>query len=123
MTYTTILAFSSALYLLRGTIQLIKRRRYVAEASFQSGVTLRDFLRITTVAGLIVLERIVYRHTYSFALGLELTLLKVHLTLIFHLILGGVTVYIFTFFSAEHHWISRVFVAGDWSCSDLICSF
>ena len=102
MTYTTILAFCFALYLLRGIIQLTNRRRYVADISLQSNLTLRNLPRTAIVAGLIILERIIYRHAYSYALGLELTLLKVHLALICHLILGGVTVYIFTFFFAEY---------------------
>ena len=102
MTYTTILALSSALYMLRGIIQLMNRRRYVADVSPQSGMTLRNLPRIGIVAVLIIFERIIYRHTYSFALGLELILLKVLLALICHLILGGVTVYIFAFFVTEN---------------------
>ena len=102
MTYTTILALSSALYLLRVIIQLMNRRRYVADISPQSGMTLRNLSRIAIVAALIVFERIIYRHAYFFALGLELTLLKVLFALICHLILGSVTVYIFTLFFTEN---------------------
>ena len=77
MTSTTILALSSALYLLRGITQLLKRQRYGPDVSLQLNMTLRNLPRIAIVAGLIVLQRILYRHAYSFALGLELTLLKV----------------------------------------------
>lgn len=102
MTYTSILVLSSALYLLRSIIQLLNRRRYIADVSPQSGMTLRNLPRIAIVAGLIVLERIVYRQAYSFALGLELTLLKVLFAFECHLIIGGVTVYIFTFILTEN---------------------
>ena len=102
MTYTTILVLSTALYLLRGIIQLMRRRTYVANVSLQSGMMLPNLVRIAIVASLIVLERIIYRHAYSFALGLELTLLKVYFALMRRLILGGITVYIFTFFAAEY---------------------
>jgi hypothetical protein len=82
MTYTSILVLSSALYLLRSIIQLLNRRRYIADVSPQTGMTLRNLLRIAIIASLMVLERIVYRQAYSFALGLELTLLKVLFALV-----------------------------------------
>ena len=80
ITFTIILALSTGLYLLLVIIQLIKYIRYGSQLSILSSWTLQNVPRIATVAGLIVLERIVYRHAYSFALGLELILLKVELS-------------------------------------------
>lgn len=77
MMFTIILALSAGLYLLRGIMQLVKHRKYGSDVSLRLNLTVHNIPRIAIIAGLIVFERIVYRYAYSFALGLELTLLKV----------------------------------------------
>ena len=75
VTYSTLLLLSGALYVLRG---LLSSRKRSSDTSYQrTTLSSRSFSKIASVAGLIVLERIIYRHASSFALGLELTVLKV----------------------------------------------
>jgi hypothetical protein len=123
MTYTFLLTLTAGLYLLSGIIQLIKRRRYGKEASSRSNWTLHNFPRIAIVASLIVFERIVYRYTYSFALGLELTLLKVALFYPLLLILGRITFYVPPSLIPEQKWLGCVFSTDGGSFGDFNCSF
>lgn len=78
MTFSIILCLTAGLYLLYGLIHFVKRRRYGQVEGSQRlwNFTLQNAPRIAVIAGLILFERIVYRYAYSFALGLELTLLK-----------------------------------------------
>jgi len=123
MTYTFLLTLTAGLYLLSGIIQLIKRRRYGKEASSRSNWTLRNLPRIAVVASLIVLERIVYRQSYSFALGLELTLLKVALSLLLLLSLGRITFYIPPSIITKHRRVDCLFSTNSGSFDDFNCSF
>ena len=77
MTFTVVLALSSGVYMLYFLFQLHPRHRRRGIELRRLNVTFRYFSRVATIAGLILLERIVYRHAYPFALGLELVLLKV----------------------------------------------
>jgi hypothetical protein len=123
MTYTFLLTLTAGLYLLSGIIQLIKRRRYGKDASSRSNWTLRNLPRIAVIASLIVFERIVYRHAYSLALGLELTLLKVALSYLLLLILGRITFYVPPSLIAERKWLSCFFSTNGGSFGDFNCSF
>jgi hypothetical protein len=77
MTYTSILILSSTVYTLRFLLQYWKYRRYKTVAPQKTKWTMRHFPKVAGVAGLIILERVIYRHTSTFALGLELVILKV----------------------------------------------
>jgi hypothetical protein len=77
MTYSSILVLSSTLYTLRFLLQCWKYRRYKTVASQKTKWTMRHLPKVMGVAGLVILERVVYRHASTFALGLELTILKV----------------------------------------------
>lgn len=77
MSYTTIFLGCIGPYLLRAPPQYIKYRLFGGEMPVLPRLSWNSSLKIITVAGLIILERILYRYAYSFALGLELTLLKV----------------------------------------------
>ena len=76
-TFAAILCLSSSVYVLHFIFQCLRRRRRPNTESPRFSVTLRYFPRVAVIAGFIILERIIYRHAYTFALGLELVLLKV----------------------------------------------
>jgi hypothetical protein len=81
-TFSVVLFLSSGIYVLVFFLQCYRHRRRgrggirTAE-SRRLKFTVRYFPSVAIIAGLIVLERIIYRHAYPFALGLELVLLKV----------------------------------------------
>jgi hypothetical protein len=77
MTYSVILALSVALYVLRYILQWFLFRRRGGNAPARPTFTLRDLPRISVVALLIAIERILYRYGSGFALGIELTAIKV----------------------------------------------
>lgn len=77
MTYSITLAVSIAIYVLRYALQWLLFRRRGGKAPVRPKFTLRDLPKISIIAFLIVIERILYRYTYEFALGVELTVLKV----------------------------------------------
>jgi len=81
-TFSFTLILSSGVYVLVFLLQCYRHRRRGGGAirtaeSRRLNFTVRNFPRVAVIAGLIVLERIIYRHAYPFALGLELVLLKV----------------------------------------------
>ena len=65
------------LYVIRFILQWILYRRHRGDPPKRPSLSLQTFPRIAVVAGLIILERLIYRYAYEFALGLELTVLKV----------------------------------------------
>ena len=77
ITYSLILFASTATYVIKFQEQLIRHRRFGSKMPRRPKLFTPDLSRIGVIAFLIVLERIVYRYSYSFALGLELTVLKV----------------------------------------------
>src|SRR5271156_5131206 len=77
MTYTTVLVVTVILYILRFILQWIRYRRHRGDPPKRPSLSIQNFPRIAIVAGLIIIERLIYRYAYEFALGLELTVLKV----------------------------------------------
>jgi hypothetical protein len=78
MQYSFLFLVSGVLYALKYLMEKRRQRRgNGAESSSLSILNSRHFRRVAIVAALIVLERIVYRHAYFFALGVELSVLKV----------------------------------------------
>lgn len=77
ITYTTILVVTVILYVIRFILQWILYRRHRGDPPKRPSLSLQNIPRIAVVAGLIILERLIYRYAYEFALGLELTVLKV----------------------------------------------
>jgi|SRR5579859_1068330 len=73
MTFSVILLGTSVLFFLRYLLLILQRRG----ANPPQGFTLRTFMRVSGIALLIALERILYRYGTSFMLGVELTVLKV----------------------------------------------
>jgi hypothetical protein len=76
MAFSITLVLCTLLYILRFLLQL-RRCRQQDDSQPRSKWSSRGFSRICLVAGLIVLERLLYRYANDFALGLELTVLKV----------------------------------------------
>ena len=81
-TFSFTLILSSGVYVLHILLQCYRHRRRggggIRTAESRGlNFTVRNFPRVAVIAGLIVLERIIYRHAYPFALGLELVLIKV----------------------------------------------
>jgi hypothetical protein len=80
ITYSMILVLTFTLYVLRFGLQCWMYRRYKSVApTTPTAKMLRHIPRIFAVAAMITLERILYRHASGFALGLELTIIKVGL--------------------------------------------
>jgi hypothetical protein len=77
MQFSVLFIACSTLYALKLLIQ--RRRQKVNEESPSQPLLQVRFLRpVGVIAALILVERIVYRHASSFALGVELTVVKVH---------------------------------------------
>ena len=95
MSYSTILFISALLYVLRFLLGLRRWRRQTTSGSFRQRIrsSLRNIPRIAIIAGLIVLEHMLYRYTSGFALGLELTVLRVNFCKIW-LMIGDAPIYV-----------------------------
>jgi len=78
-TYSIILLVTLLLYCLRFLLGLRRWPRQAAATSTSPRlrIPLKNFARIAVIAGLIVLSHLLYRYASEFALGIELTVVKV----------------------------------------------
>jgi len=78
MQYSFLFLLSGTLFALKALIERRHRRRKNRDsAPSQALLSFGQFRQVGVVAALIIAERIVYRHGYQFALGVELSVLKV----------------------------------------------
>lgn len=77
MTFSILAVLCITLYTLRYMLPRWKSRGGGSDALAYLKVSLRDLPKVVPVAALIVAERALYRYASKFALGLELTILKV----------------------------------------------
>lgn len=115
MTYTITFAVSITIYLLRFALQWLSYRRRGGKVPVFPKFTLRDLPRISVVAFFIVLERILYRYTYEFALGVELSVLKVY-QFKQKLTAGNSAFHVPSLFASYHGWIFWLLLASAWPC-------
>jgi len=81
MQYSFLFLLSGTLFALKALVESRRRRRRknLDSRPPQPVLNFGQFRSVGVVAALIIAERIVYRHGYQFALGVELSVLKVRL--------------------------------------------
>lgn len=104
MTFSILAVLCITLYTLRYILLWWKALRRGGETPVRPKISPRDLQKVLPIAALMIVERTLYRYASQFALGLELTVLKVISHFLAVLIEGDFTVYV----SHLHLWNNRI---------------